>query len=89
MTVWGWIWAGWLTAVAVSFGVLEGVALSVTPADTLSDTERGWFHVVAGQAPDHWTLPHVLAVMVLVTLALVLVFHLGLGWWFTSRGPRS
>lgn len=69
----------WLGAVFGSFGVLEGLGLSETPADTLSGTTWRWFHVVAGQGVEHWTLPHLLAVIVLATISLVLVLHLGFG----------
>ncbi|MGH7239598.1 MAG: hypothetical protein ACREHG_05980 [Candidatus Saccharimonadales bacterium] len=79
--MWAKIWLGWLIFVFASFGILEGWGLSITPKDTLSDTTWSWFDVVAGQGIDHWTLPHLLAVVVLLVIALVLVLHLGLGWF--------
>lgn len=76
---WADIWLVWLALVFVSFGVLEGIALSITRKDTLSDTTWKWFNVIPGQSVFDWTLPHLIAVIVLLALAIVLVLHLGLG----------
>lgn len=41
--LWAIIWAGWLAIVAVTFAVLEGVALvRREPGDTLSENTRQW-----------------------------------------------
>lgn len=64
-----------------SFGILEGIALSISARDTLSDNDWAWFHVVAGQPITQWTLPHLIAFIVLLTISVVLVLHLGLGWF--------
>lgn len=78
---WSWpiVWLIWLGLVFGSFGVLEGVALSITANDTLSDTTWKWFDVVSGQGIEHWTLPHLIAVAVLLLIAIILVCHLGFG----------
>jgi hypothetical protein len=78
---WSQVWAVWLGLVGGSFGVLEGLALSISRKDTLSDTSWSWLRVVPGQGIEHWTLPHVLAVVVLIGLCLVLLGHIGLGLW--------
>lgn len=77
--MWRDIWLIWLAFVFVSFGVLEGIALSISAKNTLSDTIWNWFNVVPGQSVYNWTLPHVIAAIVLTTISLVLIFHLALG----------
>lgn len=76
---WPDIWLIWLSAVFISFGVLEGIALHISRKDTLSDTVWTWFQIAPGQPFYEWTLGHIIAVAVLATLAIVLVLHLGLG----------
>ena len=83
---WGWVWGIWLAVVGVSFAVLEGIGLSIRnrtgpPNDSLSETSWSWLHVVPGQGIEHWTLPHVLALVFLLGLCLVLIGHIGLGLW--------
>lgn len=76
---WPDIWIAWLALVFASFGVLEGIAFSISNKDSLSDTVWKWFQIIPGQPFYEWTLGHVIAVAVLATLAIVLVLHLGLG----------
>jgi hypothetical protein len=76
---WPLAWIIWLACVFISFGILEGIALSITANDTLSDTTWKWFNVVTGQSISHWTLPHLIAVVVLLLISLILVLHLGFG----------
>jgi hypothetical protein len=79
MRIWEWTWGIWLALVFVSFGVLEGLGLSQKINESLSDTTWRWFDIVGGQPISQWTLPHLLAFVVLLALAIVLVLHLGLG----------
>lgn len=86
---WGTIWGIWLAVVGVSFGVLEGIGLSIRnktgtglpPNDSLSETSWRWLHVVPGQGVEHWTLPHVLAAIFLLGMCVVLIGHIALGLW--------
>lgn len=77
--MWRDIWLIWLAFVFVSFGILEGIALSISAKNTLSDTVWNWFNIVPGQSVYNWTLPHLIAAIVLTTISLVLIFHLALG----------
>jgi hypothetical protein len=85
---WSQIWLTWLGGVLVSFGVLEGLGLSIRnhaknlpPNDSFSETWWGWLKVVPGQGVEHWTLPHLLAAVGVLGLCLVLAGHLILGLW--------
>jgi hypothetical protein len=79
--MWRDIWFAWLAIVFVSFGVLEGIAISINHMDTLSDTIWKWFNIIPGQSVYNWTLPHIIAASILLLIALILVVHLGLGLW--------
>lgn len=79
MKIWDIIWISWLTTVFISFGVLELISALMSYKYTLSDTTWQLFNVVPGQSIDHWTLPHLIVVVILLLIALILVFHLGLG----------
>lgn len=78
---WPDIWIIWLTIVFASFGILEGIALTISKNDTLSDVTWKWFQIIPGQPFYEWTLGHLIAVAVLAIIAIVLVLHLGLGLW--------
>ncbi|MDH6462070.1 hypothetical protein M2302_002245 [Micromonospora sp. A200] len=70
---WARIWAGWLLVVALSFALLEGLALAKKrEGDTLSEntrvwlrTDRGWksagplAFIVALVAFVVWFIPHI------------------------------
>jgi hypothetical protein len=76
---WSTIWLIWLALTFGSFGVLEGLAFATNKVDTLSETTWSWLHVIPGQDIYQWTLPHLLAIAVLLLLSVILVFHLGFG----------
>lgn len=85
---WGQIWGIWLGVVGVSFGVLEGIGLSIRnrpgqgpPNDSLSETSWSWLKVVPGQGIEHWTLPHLLAAVFVLGLILTLGGNIILGLW--------
>lgn len=85
---WNQIWAAWLGGVGGSFGILEGLGLSarhhakgLPPNESLSEVTWWFLKVVPGQGIEHWTLPHVLAGVVVLGLILVLGGHLILGLW--------
>lgn len=68
--------------------MLEGFGLSahrhgkgMPPNESLSEVTWGFLKVVPGQGIEHWTLPHVLAGVVVLGLVLVLGGHLILGLW--------
>lgn len=47
---WGRIWAAWLFLVALSFALLEGLALiKKAEGDTLSENTRHWLGIRAGK----------------------------------------
>lgn len=81
MKLWQIIWTVWILFTVVSFGVLEGIALSITPKDTLSDTSWGWLGVVKGQDPLHWNAPHFLAAVIMLGFMVWLFGHINFGIW--------
>lgn len=47
--VWATIWAAWLALLAISFAILEGIALwRKAPGDTLSENIRIWIGTKRG-----------------------------------------
>jgi hypothetical protein len=76
--IWATIWAVWLVIVAVSFAVLETIALvRKADGDTLSENTRTWIGVRRG-----WKSAGVLGFMaVLVGFVIWFIPHIVWGVW--------